>query len=151
MKKILAFILLGVIPASLVGCASVPEKSALTQLSGDQIRSTLVGNTYTYREDWGRWANYYGPGGSGNAKAWGSWGAESATAKYTIEDDGEWCVKFNGEGDWANPDYLYCGILYTDADGNYYVESTKNPNEPSKVGKIRSVEIKTGDEYGLGG
>lgn len=151
MKSIKTFILLGVVQLGLIGCASVPEKSELQQLSAQEIEAALVGNTYTYTEQWGRYASYYSPGGTGHAKAWGSWGSESSTSEYSLDGDGELCESFSGGPDWANPDYEYCNVFYTDSEGNYYTESTQHPHEPAKEGKIRPFDIKAGDKYELAG
>lgn len=134
---------------ALAGCTTTPEKSKLTQLERSALKSELVGNTMTYLADYGRWAEYYETAKTGYGRASGSWGSESAISTNTISQDGEQCAVYSGEPDWAAPDMEYCSIMYTDKEGNLYLETTKNPDDPGRVGKIRKVEIKPGDEYGL--
>lgn len=132
-----------------VGCATVPDKSELTRMERDDVRSAVVGNTFTFLADYGRWAEYVESLESGYAKAWGGWGSQSVTAEYTIAADGEWCSVYAGEPDWAIPEYEYCSVMYTDAEGNFYMETLTNPDKPASEGQIRQVEIRSDDEYEL--
>lgn len=150
MKNFKSILLAGVLPVLMLGCAATPEKSELQRLSADEIQNALVGNTYTFKESWGRYAEYYRPDGTGIGKAWGSWGSEIATYEYSISEDGEICGTYSGDADWASGN-SYCEVMYTDAEGNYYVESTKREYDKEKIGKIRNFEIKSGDAYGLEG
>ncbi len=149
MRKTMLTLIYTVALLGLTGCATIPDKSELTQLDPSAIESEVVGNTLTYSADYGRWAEYYETATTGYGQASGSWGSESATSTNTITQDGEWCAVYSGEPDWADPDKEYCSVVYTDKEGNLYVESTKNPDDPGRVGKIRKVEIKPGDAYGL--
>ncbi len=149
MRKTISTLIYAVVLLGLSGCTTIPDKSELTQLDKSAIESKVVGNTLTYLADYGRWAAYYETAETGYARASGSWGSDSVTSRYTISQDGEWCTVYSGEPDWAGPDKEYCSIVYRDKEGNLYIESTKNPEKPGRVGKIRKVEIKSGDEYGL--
>lgn len=150
MRNIPQLMLLGVVQLGLVACATVPSTDELQQLDGEALQSALVGNTSTYRADYGRWAEYIESGDAGYGKASGNWGSQSATASYTFKDDGEWCATYSGSHDWSQPGNEYCAIVYTDEDGNYYSKVTKNTDDPNKVGNTRKIEIKAGDAYGLG-
>lgn len=149
MRKTIVTLIYAVVLTGLSGCTTIPEKSELTQIDRSAIESRVIGNTLTFRADYGRWAEYYETATTGHGQASGSWGSESVTARSTISQDGEWCAVYSGEPDWAGPDKEYCSVLYTDKEGNLYLESIKNPDDPGRVGKIRKVEIKPGDAYGL--
>lgn len=149
MRNVHQFIFLGMIPLALAACATVPSTDELQRLDGEALRSTLVGNTSTYRADYGRWSEYVAASDSGYGKASGNWGSQSAEASYTISDDGEWCATYSGNHDWAQPGNEYCVFIYTDEDGIYYQEVTKHTDDPGKVGTTKKIEIKSGDAYGL--
>lgn len=149
MRKTIVILIYAVVLLGLAGCTTIPDKSELTQIDRNAIESRVVGNTLTFRADYGRWAEYYETATSGYAQASGSWGSENVTLSSTIYQDGDWCAVYSGEPDWAGPDKEYCSVVYTDKEGNLYVEYTKNPDDPGRVGKIRKVEIKAGDAYGL--
>lgn len=134
---------------SLTGWAAVPDKSELEKLSGKEVRDLIVGNTYTYKAEWGRWADYILAGGTGYAKAWGDSWSQTATSEYDIKTNGEWCATYNGDADWANPEYEYCAMLYSDGNGSYYKETTADPRVPENVGQFLAFDVKPGDEYGL--
>ncbi len=142
--------LLGVLQIGLVACATVPSTDELRQLDGEALQAALVGNTFTFRADYGRWAEYIESSDAGYGRASGNWGSQSATASYTFENDGEWCSTYSGPHDWTQPGNEYCSIVYTDDDGNYYREVTKDTDNPNKVGNTKKVEVKAGDAYGLG-
>lgn len=141
--------ILGVAILVLSGCASVPDKAEMQRLDGASFKSDFVGNTLTNRTDYGRWADYLETSTSGYGKASGSWGSESATASFEIADDGEGCWVYTGPHEWSTPEHEYCAVFYTDAEGNYYSEKTKDTYKPNTVGNIKKVEIKSGDAYGL--
>lgn len=149
MRKTTQTLIHAVALLGLAGCATIPDKSELTQLDQSAVEAELVGNTLTYRADYGRWAEYYETAETGYGRASGSWGSESAISTNTTAGDGESCAVYSGEPDWADPDKAYCSVMYTDKEGNLYLESTRNPDDPDRVGKIRKIEIKSGDEYGL--
>ena len=149
MVKNTSFFQFAAVSLLLVGCTTTPEKSDLAQMDRDDLRSTVVGNTFTYVADYGRWAEYMQSLESGHARAWGTWGSESVTAEYTVSSDGEWCVIYSGEYEWAGPEHKYCSVLYTDAEGNFYSETVTNSWKPAREGRIREVEIRSGDKYGL--
>lgn len=149
MRKTILTLIHAVVLLGLAGCTTIPDKSELTQLDRSAIESEVIGNTLTYRADYGRWAEYYASVDEGYGRASGNWGSDHATASSKISPDGEWCSVYSGEADWASPEKEYCSLVYTDEEGDFYVESTKNPENPDRVGKIRKVEIKPGDEYGL--
>ncbi len=50
MKTIRLAILLGIIQLSLAGCATVPDKSELKPVSGTDLRSALVGHTFSSKQ-----------------------------------------------------------------------------------------------------
>lgn len=135
----------------LTACATAPDKSELQRVDGSEVKSVLRGNTLTYKASYGRWAEYHQTDSTGHAKAWGSWGSDIATSTYDIEDDGTVCWTYSGEPDWASPEHDYCNVFYKDADGNYYAEVTVNTSKPERLGNIRTLEIKSGDAYGLSG
>lgn len=150
MKNIaLGLVFLGLTQLGLVGCATVPDKSELQRLNGQELRNVLVGNTFTRRTDYGRWATYYRDGSSGVGRAWGTWGSETAAASYSISGDGELCETYSGDYEWSKPEHEYCMVAYTDSKGQYYMENTKDTWEPARVGDMHSFEIKSGDEYSL--
>lgn len=149
MRKTMLTLIHAVALLNLAGCTTIPDESELTQLDRSTLKSEVVGNTLTYSAEYGRWAEYYETSRTGYGRASGSWGSESAISRNTIAQDGEWCAVYSGEPDWASPEMEYCSVLYADKEGNLYLESTKNPDDPGRVGKIRKVEIKPGDEYGL--
>lgn len=149
MRKTMLTLTYAVVLLGLAGCTTIPDKSELTQLDRSAIESEVIGNTLTYKADYGRWAEYYESVSTGYGQTSGSGGSENVTATSTISQDGEWCSVYSGEAEWTGPDKEYCSILYTDEEGNLYVESTKNPGDPDQVGKLRKVEMKPGDEYGL--
>lgn len=148
MKRVEAILLLAIVPLALAGCATVPEKSEMQRLNGEEVRALSEGNTYTRAAHFGHWAAYYETEDTGAAKAWGSWGSETVSMKYTISSDGEICEIYSGDPDWANSQDQYCGVRYKDAEGNYYTEVTQDP-EPGDIGNMYKFEIKPGDEYGL--
>lgn len=152
MRTIRLAILLGIIQWGLTGCATAPDKSELKPVSSADLRSTLLGNTFSSKHSWGMFAELYGSGGTSQAKAWGSGWSQLAKGEYTINSNGELCESYSniqGAEKWAGSDNIYCGMMYTDTDGNYYYETTKNTHEPAKVGKMRKVDIISGDKYGL--
>lgn len=142
-------LLLGFVQIGLIGCATVPDKSELTRVDGSTLEALVVGNTYTYATDYGRWADYVETRTTGYGRAWGSWGSENVTSTYTISADGEWCSVYAGSAEWSIPDYEYCTILYADAEGNHYSETITNPWAPEREGQLTRIEIKSGDAYGL--
>lgn len=150
MRNVPQLIVLGVMQLGLVACATVPSTDELQQLDGEALQSVLVGNTFTHSAEYGRFAEYVESSDTGYGKAWGNWGSQSAAASYTFKDDGEWCTTYSGPHDWSQPGNEYCGVVYTDEDGNYYDEVTKHTDNPNKVGNMKKVEIKAGDAYGLG-
>ena len=149
MPRTTSFLLLTSLSLLLVGCSTVPEKSELTRLDRADLRATVAGNTYTRLTDYGRWAEYVESLDSGYGRASGSWGSDSARAEYSISADGEWCTVYSGEPDWAAPDHEYCSVLYTDSEGNYYSETITNTFEPANEGRIRQIELRSGDDFGL--
>lgn len=149
MYKTGALTLLAAVGVALAACATVPDKSQLTRLDRGEIQSGIVGNTYTRLTDYGRWAEYLASVDRGYGRASGSWGSESAVARYDIASDGEWCIEYSGDPEWASPEHEYCSVLYTGPEGNYYAESTKDTWEPASEGRISKVEIRPGDEFGL--
>lgn len=150
MRNVPQLMLLGVMQLGLVACATVPSTDELQQLDGEELQSALVGNTFTFRADYGRWAEYVASSDAGYGKASGNWGSQSATASYTFKDDGEWCSTYSAPHDWAQPGNEYCVLVYMDEEGNYYREKTKDTDEPGSVGNVTKVEIKAGDAYALG-
>lgn len=148
MKIIRIITIFGIVPG-LIGCATVPEKSELQRLDRAGVISELEGNTITGRADYGRWADYHETGSTGYAKAWGDWGSQSATSSYQVSDDGQICWTYSGAHEWTTPDHEFCAIVYSDAEGNYYSETTRNTFKPSREGDIKKVELKPGDAYGL--
>ena len=149
MKKIILVPFLGCLSLAIFGCTTIPEKSELQRLDGETLRAALIGNTYTRKPSWGRYAEYFTSGGTSYAKAWGASWSQTATSEYEISPDGELCAVFHGDPEWAGGKE-YCSMMYTDTEGNYYSEVTQDAFKPQREGKMRSVEIKPGDEYGLG-
>ena len=87
--------------AAIAACSSI-NLEEMEQLNGDQARTTLSGNTLTFRAEYGRWAEYFSEGDlSGAGKAWGDWGEEAATAQNTISDEGEVCSVYGGPHEWS--------------------------------------------------
>lgn len=134
----------------LFGCATMPDKSELQRVDGESLRNALIGNTYTRTANWGRYAEYYEADGTGHGKAWGNSWAQRATSTYEISPDGEICGVYKGDPDWAGGKE-HCMVIYMDAEGEYFMEITKDEYKPHRVGDLNEVEIKPGDEYGLGG
>ena len=149
MRKIISFVLVTTITLVMVGCASMPKEEDLQQLNGTQLSELLPGKTVTRSTDYGRWAEYYKDGSTGAGKAWGSWGEEAASVKYTISQDGEVCWTYMGEADWAKPNQKYCSLFYTDQSGMYYTKPTENTYNSKRIGKIKKYEIIEGDKYEL--
>lgn len=133
----------------LTGYAAAVDKSKLKRLNGEEVRDVLVDNTLTFTAKWGRWAEYYAPDGTGHARAYGNWGSESATMKYSISDDGEICATYSGKPNWAKGN-RYCGVMYTNSKGKkYYGESTQRSYQKEKIGTIRRWKFKSGDASGV--
>ena len=140
----------------IVGCASktMPLLDELQQLDRQDVNSVLIGNTMTYEAVWGRWAEYHSENYVGYGSAWSTlfnwfgWEGESATSTFEVSDTAEICWRYDGESSWANPQYKYCGMIYS-KDDKYYFISTQNPREPSIVGVPREVDIRQGDYYNL--
>ena len=149
MKNQKLMFIAGLVGLGLVGCASIPPAEELTQLNGEELKSRLIGNTWVSKFEWGTWAEYYPDGNSGFAKASGDWGTEEATSTYVISADGEGCWTYEGEAEWAQPEQKYCGVVLVDTEDNTYSKSTVNTNKPERVGKLRRIQIKPGDVYGL--
>ena len=149
MKNKQNMLIVGVISLSLVACASVPPTEELIQLNGEELKTRLVGNTWTSKYHWGTWAEYHIDENTGLAKAWGNWGTEEATLTYNINDDGEGCWSYQGDPEWADPEYRACSVVLVDLKGNFYSKSTENKRKPERVGKLRKIKIKPGDAYGL--
>ena len=149
MRKIISFVIVTSMTLFMVGCASIPKEEDLQQLSKAQLSALLPGKTFTRATDYGRWASYYKDGANGISKAWGSWGEENVTQKYTINQDGEVCSTFTGEYDWAKPGNKFCGLFYTDQSGVYYSKSTEDTWKPKRIGKFRKFELIEGDKYEL--
>ena len=143
------FLLFGFVCLGLAGCSTVPDKSELTRMDRSDLRSAVVGNTYTHLTEYGRWAEYVESLDTGYGRASGTWGSSSAEAEYTIASNGEWCKEYSGKPDWANPEHEFCSVLYTGSEGNVYAETTTNTREPAREGEIRQVEIRSGDDFGL--
>jgi len=133
----------------MVGCASIPKEEDLQQLNSAQLSELLPGKTFTRVADWGRWASYYKDGATGISKAWGSWGEQNTTQKYTISQAGEMCSTFMGEYDWSKPGNKYCSFIYTDQTGMYYSKTTEDTYKPKRIGKFKKIEIIDGDKYEL--
>ena len=133
----------------MAGCASMPKEEDLQQLSSAQLSQLLPGKTFTRRTDYGRWASYYKDDANGISRAWGSWGEENVTQKYTINQDGEICSTFTGEKDWAKPGNKFCSLIYTDQSGMYYSKTTEDTHKPKRIGKFRKFELIEGDKYEL--
>lgn len=138
-----------IISLGMIGCVSVPPVHELTQLDGNELRAKLPGNTWTSNYEWGLWAQYYVDDRSGLAKASGDWGTEVAASIYSISDDGEGCWSYDGGPKWADASNIACAVVLVDDKGNLYSKSTKNDLKPERVGKLRKIEIKAGDTYGL--
>ena len=149
MRIIISFVLVTTITLFMVGCAGMPKEEDLQQLNRAQLSELLPGKTLTRRTDYGRWASYYKDGATGISKAWGSWGEEKVTQKYTINQEGEMCSTFMGEFDWAKPEHKYCGLIYTDQSGMYYSKTTEDTWKPKRIGKLRKFEFIEGDKYEL--
>lgn len=149
MKTIQRLMLIGVIQLGLVACAAVPSTDELHRLSGEELRSVLVGNTYYGSTSNYKYADYYSTGDTNLARVWGSWGSQHATGESRISDDGEWCTTYSGNHDWTAPNHEYCSVVYVDEEGNYFGEITKNTYNTAREGDVDKVEIKRGDPYGL--
>ena len=74
MKNLKSIFLTGVLAAGLVGCASTPPIEEMSQLNGEQLSALVVGNTWTGKRDFGRWAEYISEDLNGVGKAWGKLG-----------------------------------------------------------------------------
>ena len=149
MRKLKSLVLVTTIPLVMVGCASTPKEEDLQQLSRAQLSELLPGHTLTRSTQYGRWASYFSDGETGISRAWGTWGEENATQKYTISQDGEMCSTFMGEADWSKPNHKYCSFFYTDQSGMYYTKTTENTWKSNRIGKIRKFEFIKGDKYKL--
>jgi hypothetical protein len=149
MKHMYRFVLAGTVFLGLAACATVPSTDELQRLSGEELRSALTGNTYYGTAPKYKYADYYLEDGTSYTRVWGSWGSQRAKGSNTISDDGEWCTTYSGDHDWTTPDHEYCSVVYTDDEGNYYGEVTKNTYNRSREGNVGKVEIKPGDTYNL--
>lgn len=147
MRTIISFILVISLPLVMVGCASMPKEEDLQQLSRAQLSELLPGKTVTRSADYGRFASYFKDGSTGVGKAWGTWGSEGGTYKYTINQDGEICSTWSGEHDWTK--HKFCSLYFTDQEGMYYTKSTEDTWKPKRIGKFRRYEIIEGDKYEL--
>lgn len=122
----------------------------MSQLNGEQLSSLLVGNTWTGKRDYGRWAEYIADDSNGIGKAWGDWGVEIAVSVHNFSEDGEWCSTYPEQAyEWTGPDHEYCGVVFVDEAGKYYAKVTKNTSKPERVGKLFLSEIKPGNHYDL--
>ncbi len=149
MKKLISLALVTTISLIMVGCASISKEEDLQQLNGSQLSELLPGKTYTRKTDYGRWASYYKDGANGIGKAWGGWGEENVTQKYTITQDGEMCTTYMGEYDWAKPGNKFCDLFYMDQSGMYYRKVTEDTWKPQRIGTFIKIEIIEGDKYEL--
>jgi len=150
MKNIKSIFVTGVLAASLVGCASTPPIEEMSQLNGEQLTELLVGNTWTGRRDFGRWAEYFVDDANGIGKAWGDWGSEMALSVHNFSEDGVWCSTYPEQThEWTGPDHEYCGVVLVDEAGVYYGKVTKNTSKPEREGKIYRSEVKPGNHYDL--
>lgn len=131
------------------GCAATPNIDEMKQLNADEIKQLRLGNTYAYKADWGTWREFTADDLTGAAQASGGFPTESATSVSTVSHDGEWCTVYAGEADWSQPQFEYCIVMVSDAEGNYLAKNTKNDRRPEQVGTVRKVKILPGDEYKL--
>ena len=132
-----------------VGCSTMPDEGAMKQLDGEELHDLVIGNTTTTPEHYGRWAEYHATEQTSYARAWGTWGRQDVESTHVTDPDGTMCHKYTGPYDWAGPYHEYCGVIYEDAEGNYYYKVLKNTNNPNRVGNLMEMEIKPGDPYGL--
>lgn len=149
MNAVKTFRFLAATALILSGCANVPDKNAMQRLDSQAVRALLVGNTVTRTTDYGRWAAYYAPDGTGAGSASGSWGSQKAILEYTIATDGMFCERFDGTHEWTPPGNEYCYAVYQDAKGAYYYENTKDTRNPNRVGNMSKFTSKPGDAYDL--
>lgn len=151
MRNMPRLVLIGVVLLASVTYATVPSIDELQRLDGKELRSVLVGNTYTFTADYGRWVEYVISSDTSIARAWGDWGSQSVTGKLSIKDDGEWCKTYSGDHVWSQPGNEYCLVVYADEKGNYYSKRTEDTYKPERVGKVYKVEIRSGDAFDLSG
>lgn len=149
MRNMHRLVLIGVVLLGSVAHATVPSIDELRRLDGEELRSVLVGNTYTFSADFGRWVDYVISSDASIGRAWGDWGSQSVTGKVRIKDDGEWCKTYSGDYHWSQPGNEYCAVVYTDNEGNYYSKRTKDTHKPERVGRVYKVEIRSGNVFDL--
>ena len=134
--------LITVVSLATAGCAATPDTSEMRQLGADELHHLVIGNTTTQSTNYGRWAEYHATEEVSYARAWGSWGRQDVESTHVTHEDGTMCHQYEGPYKWAGPDHEYCGVLYEDAEGNYYYEVLKNTNKPNKEGRIFEMEIR---------
>jgi hypothetical protein len=104
MNSKLAFGIVLLAAMTLIGCASrssAPDVASFTELSGTEIRQTLIGNTL-HREggdlfrSW-QFAELFHPNGTMNARVWWSGSEELADGTWEVDQKGLFCRKWNNE------------------------------------------------------
>jgi len=131
------------------GCATGPDVNEMTQLTNDELRKVLVGNTFTYRADWGEWTEIYRDDLTGVGRATGSFPTETAEGVSRLVEGGEICTIYTGEAIWSKAEYEYCKVVYTNAEGQYVFKSTRNDRRPERVGQTHVITVIPGDGEGL--
>ena len=145
MKRINLFLVV-VLQIVLAGCVSktVPEISKMQKLGKDEIKLLVIGNTLTYQAVWGRWAEYSSDNYDGHAGIWENlidyygFEEEKATLTFEFSDDAEFCRRYSGDAEWANPEFIYCSIIYV-YNGEYYIVDTKNSFNSNFIGFPHSL------------
>lgn len=148
-KKPFKPILAGVAALSITACTTMPSVDEMEQVSADEVRSLLVGNTAHGKADWGTWYQTYDDNLGGNTLLIGNGWRNTATATTTLSDSGELCSVYEGEEEWSKPEHRYCDVYYRDAEGTYYLRVTVNTRRPERVGKMGPIQILEGDPRGL--
>jgi len=131
------------------GCATSPSVDEMTQLSNDELKKLLVGNTLSYRTDWGKWTEIHRDDLTGVGRASGSFPTETADGVSRLAGDGEICTVYTGAAVWSKVEFEYCKVVYTNAEGQFVLKSTRNDRRPERVGQTHRITVISGDGEGL--
>jgi hypothetical protein len=139
--------------AFLAGCASPLDKfkhnldvQGLKPMTGSEMTTAFAGNTMVGENLKHMYSRYYAVDGTAKGRDWGSWGEESATGAWRINNDNLLCSKF--EDDWAKNGER-CSLVYH-VTGNDYTHIIVTGTKPkSNPNGIYVYQIIPGDQSGV--
>jgi len=157
-SQLISFAVISCLILALGGCVSRFEQlqtdmaaKGIKPLTGTEIKdaftnSSFHGFTRTSRGSVVEFIVYNAVDGTTKGRAWGSWGEDSDTGKWHINNQDQYCSEWFGK--WAH-DGVRCSVVYPGAGQNEYIEAIvsgkKSKGNPDGIYRFK---LTAGDSTG---